>query len=51
MNEEVMGLDSERLLELKFVRRVVHDEVKPLDDGDERNLCFLPSEGPALQSV
>ena len=33
-----MRLDGERLLVLELVRRVEHDEVEALQDGDERKL-------------
>ncbi len=48
MDEEVVGLDGERLLELELVRRVVHDEIEALEDCDKSNLNFLPGEGSAL---
>ena len=49
VNEEVLGLDGERLLELELVRGVVHDEIETLKDGDERELRFLPCERAALE--
>lgn len=38
---EIVRLTGEHLLDLEFVRRAGHDEVKALEDGDKRDLRFL----------
>ena len=48
VDEEVVGLDGERLLELELVRGVDHDEIEALQDRDKRDLRFLPGEWTAL---
>ena len=51
VDEEVVGLDGERLLDLELVRRVVHDEVEPPEDCHKCDLDLLPRERTALYDM
>lgn len=48
---EAVGFDRERLLQFEGVRRVVHPELEPLEDGGKGDDGFLPGKGTTLVCV
>ena len=51
MDEEAVRLNGQRLLHFEFVAGIVHDEIKSLEDGNERDLSLLPRKCTPLHIV